>query len=79
MAYLIRFQRHGTLMQKFIVPDHNGQPSAQPIKAQMDSRLHKAIDRAQWQPDPLMCDVMVKPLVSVAGQPMGTLVATVIP
>ena len=73
--FTIEHQRHGTLMHKFIVPEKNGEPLNQLIGFMLDSRLHTALNRCQWEQHPLMSDVMVKHLVGSKGQPLGTLIA----
>lgn len=75
MSIEIQYLRHGTIMQRFVVPSVSGLPASQPIRAQMDSRLHKAIARATWVQDPLMSDVSRKDLSNVKGAPIGSLIA----
>ena len=74
--FKIEYHRYGTLMQSFTVPEEDGKPSRGLIKLSMDGRLRQALDRDQWGKHPLMCDVLIKNLISAKGKSLGTLFAT---
>ena len=86
LNFTIEIHRHGTLMQKFIVPAHESgivgcyhdgkpyQPAQQPICALVDQRHVKAIKRASWV-DFGLVDCLRLDLTSLNDAPMGTLIA----
>lgn len=87
MRFIIEYQRHGTLQQKFTVPTAEAiligipqygilyRPAAQPIAAQLPFNVIKAFRRSTWQNHVIMCDVLQCDLTTLKGKPLGTIFA----